>query len=602
MTATEGGPALRAAPAAATVGDDGQSRIARRPGTSRLRTVLALAWVEASLLARSLLTLAGLLAGGAVIWLTIRSAEPLWWNVGWRIGLGQVVLGMTVLVAAQLAAGRARRNGVTDLYASFPATAGTRTLGHLAGLLGAVPASLLLIGAVAAVVQSRDAIGTPSVAVLAGGLLLVIAAGAAGIAIGTRFSHPLAGTMGALVLFLSSGQSHLPWAAGLWLYPWASFGDQLGSLPGPLAGYPPAGAHTLELAGLAALAGVVALATTATRAQARSLLAAGIIALAAVCLAGLLQLRPIPTAGLNHLVTEVTDPASAQRCTTASQARYCLYPGFSSLLPSLEAPVDAVLAHVPARPAQPLTFRQVAGLSLPDSTLTHGHQNRQVSEWDARVQRAPANHLGNFEAASAAYLPVGSWPAAGGPLADAHFDLALAAAEWAVRIPSQATAILPQADGSPVSRPVTCAPLDQAREAIAIWLAMLATHTSAGAPHAGLGGPLDYVAVKVGNSLVPTWIWPYPGSNGGYVVPPGGGPKTTLAGYLLASAMTRLPEQKIDHVLTNEWARWLNWHTTDAQLAAALGIPTPRVPAVRTPPTPGTDQPAVALLCTTGAR
>src|SRR5262249_22496786 len=147
----------------------------------RLLTVLGLARVEAFMLARSLLILAGLLAGGAVVWLTIRSTEPLWWNVGWRIGFGQVVLGMAVLVAAQLAAGRARRNAMTDLYASFPATASTRTLAHLASLLGAVPASLVLMGATAAVVQLLGAIGTPSIAVLAGGMLLVIVAGAAGI-------------------------------------------------------------------------------------------------------------------------------------------------------------------------------------------------------------------------------------------------------------------------------------------------------------------------------------------------------------------------------------------------------------------------------------
>jgi hypothetical protein len=76
-----------------------------------------------------------------------------------------------------------------------------------------------------------------------------------------------------------------------------------------------------------------------------------------ICLAAGLQLRPIPTADLNHLVREVADPGSVQRCTTASQVRYCLYPGFGSMLPSLEAPVNAVLAHLPARPAQSLNVR-----------------------------------------------------------------------------------------------------------------------------------------------------------------------------------------------------------------------------------------------------
>jgi hypothetical protein len=558
-------------------------------GGGPARTVLALARVEASLLARSLLVLAGLLAGGGVVWVLIGRAEPLWWNVGWRIGLGQLVLGMAVLVAAQLAAGRARRNGMADLYASFPATAGTRTVAHLAGLAGAAPASLLLIAAATVVVQLRGAIGAPGIAVLAGGLLLVIAAGAAGVAIGARFPHPLAGVLGALALFVSSGQSHLPWAAGVWLYPWESFSDQLSGLPAPLAGYPPAGGHAVELAGLAVLAGIAALAVTVRPARVRAgLAAAGVVAVAVICFAGALQLRPIPAADLNHLVSEVADPASVQRCTTASQVRYCLYPGFGRELPSLEAPVDAVLAHVPARP---LTVRQVVALSLPDSSLTHGHPNREVSQWIARVQRAPGN--ANGAPASVIYLPVGAWPADGGALADAHFDLALTVAEWAVRIP-------PQATGSPTSEVfLACVPVDQAREAIAIWLAILATRPPAAELRDGLGtgGGISGSEVR-GNTFVQTWNYPGMGEPP-YVTPPGGGPQNTAAGYLLASAMTSLPEQRVSHVLKNAWGRWLDWRTTDAQLAAALGIPTPSVSTgVSLPPGAGPGNAPQSPLCT----
>jgi hypothetical protein len=39
-----------------------------------------------------------------------------------------------------------------------------------------------------------------------------------------------------------------------------------------------------------------------------------------------------------------------------------------------------------------------------------------------------------------------------------------------------------------------------------------------------------------------------------------------------------LPEQKVSRVLRGAWATWLNEHTTDAQLAAALGIGMPSVP------------------------
>jgi len=210
VTAAGGGRALHGPDAAGPADHDGESRVTPQLAAPRMRMVLGLARVEVSLLVRSVLVLAGLLAGALVIWFLIGSAEPLWWNAGWRIGGGQLVLGMAVLAAAQLNAGRARRDGMADLYASFPATAGMRAFAHLIGLAGAAPASLLLIGAAAVVIQGRGAIGPASIAVLAGGLLLVIAAGAAGIAIGARFAHPLAGVLGALALFIPPRRTTWP--------------------------------------------------------------------------------------------------------------------------------------------------------------------------------------------------------------------------------------------------------------------------------------------------------------------------------------------------------------------------------------------------------
>jgi hypothetical protein len=98
MTTTGGGPVLHGAGAAVPAGGGGSGVSGQR--APRLRTVLGLARVEASLLVRSVLVLAGLLAGAVVIWLFIRSAEPLWWRADWEFGGGQLVLGMAVLVAA----------------------------------------------------------------------------------------------------------------------------------------------------------------------------------------------------------------------------------------------------------------------------------------------------------------------------------------------------------------------------------------------------------------------------------------------------------------------------------------------------------------------
>ena len=588
MTAADGGPAARGTATASTgradSSGDGGPAVSARSRHDRLQTVLALARVEASMLLRSVLVVAGLLAGGFAIWFIVQLRKPLWWNASWQIGVGQLILALTVLAAAQLAAGRARRDGMTDLYGSFPVSGGARSVGHLLGLAGVVPASLLLVGAGVAIVQALGPIGVPSATVLAAGLLLVLAAGAAGVAIGTRFSHPLAGVLGALVLFLSSATSHVATGSGIWLVPWQVGQDQLGALPFPLAGYPPGAAHAMELAAIAVLAAVAALFLTIRRARTRvGLAAAAAAAVALVCVTGVVQASPIPADSLSHLMRAVAEPTSVQPCTVANQVRYCLYPGFGDVLPSLEAPVDGVLAHLPVRPDQRLTVMQVTTLSLPDTTLTHGHSQREIAEWTAELQRAP----GTGAAASAIYLPVESWPTAGGALADAHFDIALAAAEWAVHLAPTMTAS--QINSSHFA---SCIPLDQAREPIAIWLAILATHPSAAELNAGLGAGIT----EVSN----TWVaaWAYPGSQiGGYLSPGGTAPTTTAVGYLLAREMTRLPPQQVTRILTASWTRWTNLRSTDAQLAAALGIRLPHVsasapgPAAGGTPAPGPQQP-----------
>ncbi len=100
----------------------------------RGRAALGLARIEAVLLARSVLVLAGLLVGGIAVWVFSHRDQPVWWNDGWEIGYGQVIISLTVLIAAQLATARVRRDGLEDLYESFPTNAGRRTVAHLLGL------------------------------------------------------------------------------------------------------------------------------------------------------------------------------------------------------------------------------------------------------------------------------------------------------------------------------------------------------------------------------------------------------------------------------------------------------------------------------------
>ena len=125
-------------------------------------------------------------------------------------------------------------------------------------------------------------------------------------------------------------------------------------------------------------------------------------------MAGAAQLRPIPVPELSRLAAEVAHPAAVQHCATASQVRYCLYPGFGGELPALQATVGAVVAQLPRRPALPLTLRQTAAVDFTDPVLTHGHPQALLTRWDRELARAP----GTASSASVIYLTARAWPPA----------------------------------------------------------------------------------------------------------------------------------------------------------------------------------------------
>jgi hypothetical protein len=536
--------------------------------TVPFRAVVGMARNEAWRLVRSVLVVAGFATGGLLVWVLTHGTQPVWWNVDWVIGCGQTVISVAVLIAAQLATGRAHRDGLAQLYDSFPASTGRRTLAHLIGLLGAIPACLILIGVTAGVFELHGVVGSPDLAALAGGVLLVLAGGAIGVAIGRRFPHPLAGVLGGFVWFIPFSQSNRISGPATWLFPWIK-PSQLSGLPGPVPGYPPAVAHTVELAAIAVLAGALALtAATTIRRKRIAPLAVAAAALAVIVVACNVQAEPIPARDVQNLVSDVANTGSARHCTTNDQVNYCLYPAFVSKAASLQATVDDALAHAPAQRGRALTIAQFTGLTIDDGILTNGHSSQQIAAWSAQLQNAPAN----LPSSSALYVNLGSWPTGGQQAADARFDLAFGAAEWAVGLPTNTGN--GSGSGAP---PAPCVPLNQAREAVAIWLAAQA----AALPQSLFQGTTDHIDgsefAQVNGATVVTWTYPGEEDNGGdFLASPG--PQTTAAGYLLAQAMTRLPTARVASVLAADWDTWTNPHTTDTQLAAALGIAMPTVP------------------------
>jgi hypothetical protein len=134
------------------------------------RLVLVLAGrAEAVRLLRNPLVLAGAVLAAVLIWRNDGASVPLWWAADIRIGSGLLAAAGGTLIAAQLAAGRARRDGMTQLYASYPASAAVRTGGHLLGVAGPVALATAVTGAAVAWQASRGAVGYPRPDVLAGG-------------------------------------------------------------------------------------------------------------------------------------------------------------------------------------------------------------------------------------------------------------------------------------------------------------------------------------------------------------------------------------------------------------------------------------------------
>ncbi|HEY3869646.1 MAG TPA: hypothetical protein VGM10_14890 [Actinocrinis sp.] len=540
------------------------------PASVPLRAVAGLARVEAWRMARSILVLAGFAAGGLLVWVFTHGTQPVWWNGAWAIGYGQTALSVAVLIAAQLATGRARRDGMSQLYDSLPAGAGRRTLAHLLGLLGSVPAAVVLAGVVAGVFELHGVVGSPDFAALAGGVVLVLAGGAIGVAVGRRFPHPLAGVLAAFVWFIPFSQSNRISGPVTWLFPWIE-PAQLRELPGPMAGYPPALAHTMELAAIAVLAAALALAAAATAKRTRIgplvVAAAAVVAIVATC--GV-QMQPVPAQDVQSLVS------GNQHCTADEQVRYCLYPEFTAKTALLQSTVRDVLAHAPAQSGRTLTIAQFTGLTLDDGILTNDHSSQQVDAWRAEIQSAPANR----PSSSSIFLNLGSWPTGGQSAGDARFDLALSTAAWAVGLPTNTgtgTGGSATIDAGPDALPEPCVALNQAREAIAIWLAAKAT-TLPPAQFQDVSGRIsgDQFA-QVGGSVIVTWTYPGEGDDyGDYLASPS--TQTTAAGYLLAQAMTRLPAARVAAVLAAGWSTWTNPQTTDTHLAAALGIAMPAVP------------------------
>jgi hypothetical protein len=517
--------------------------------------LVAASRAEAARLVRNPLVAAGLAGSAACVYWNNYRQIAIWWSADVGIGAALLIAAGAVLVVTHLAAGRVRRDSMSDLYDSYPAAPAVRIGGVLFGVAGPAVLAALMVAAAVAWLDIGGAVGSPRLTVLAAGLLLVPLGGAIGAALGSWLPHPLVGLLAAVVLGLVELDVVLAFDGWvqvtgpvIWLLPWTWNGVVLGSMPQGIAAMPPP-AHAAELAGLTGLA--VAAALWRTRPSRQVLVPIVAVSLALTAWSGWAQDNLVPLSQLTRLVYEATRPVQTQQCSTVAAVRYCYYPEFRPIVSRIELPVNGVLGLVPDRPARPLVVRQPADLAYlpplaPASPAT-------------AVARLELGLGANIDKAT---LPRGDIVAdpvgwgAGAAAGASELSVAANVARWAT--------------GLSAATPAGCMPLSQAREPIALWLAASATS----ATRTAFAGSIwsTSIPTKVGTYWIDT---PY----AGYM-------QVTSQGLALVREMLRLPAGRVKAVLAAHWATWLRPSATDSQLAAALGLPAPRL---RTVPGIGRD-------------
>jgi hypothetical protein len=567
------------------------------PGGTSWRVLLLAGRRESWWLARNPLVLAGLAVSAWLIWLNNRIADlpvslygvgqpGFWWAADVSIAACLLAAAGGVLIASQLAADRARRDGMEQLYASYPTSAAVRRSAQLLSVTGPVVLAAVLAAGAVVWLDREGTLGAPRLWVLGAGLLLIVLAGSLGVALGSWFRHPLAGILTVLVLGLTeidlvlsiSNPVHLPGGIA-WLFPWSAPGSLLNSLPGVTVPYPPP-AHVAELAGLIVLAVVGSLWPVLARRRVAAVLAAAGVAV--TCWSGWLEAGPVSSAVLGTMGREVMQPADFEQCQLVGGVRYCYYPAFGPLVRQWAVPVHGVLARLPrvARPA--LTVRQVWDLDffMPPLLSPTG-----LTSNGGPAPTSLSTAVGNFQQALSAdpsLIPASGVPpvytdaswGTGNSLGAAQFALAVSTAEWATGLPTTGRSVSYNyaiaGGGSTSGNDVlACVPVGQARQSIALWLAAGATPATRSAfPRAGTAGP-----AQVGKHWVAT------------VAEPGSGPSVgltaTAQGAALAAEMLRLPDRTVEAVLSARWQYWLSPQATTAELATALRLRLPPQPAAR---------------------
>lgn len=445
-------------------------------------------------------------------------------------GFAYLLPAAMTLVASNLAALRARRDGTDELFAATPVSARARTGAHL--LAVGWPA-LVSTGLLAVVVLGSSAYGSADLVALADlavGPLLVAGAGALGVMLARWAPTPVAGpvacvAIAAVELFLTSPA--VITTGWRYLAFWFDSGDILLLPPRPALW------HLAYLVALVAMAVVGALLRHGLRPR---LAVAGIVAVGLMATSAVAQSRYVTSTAWARSDGLLSRPQEQQVCDRRSGVRYCTFGRDGALARLWEPVVTGVRARVPAS-AWPEELEVSERVTPSDLQYTPQELRARIGNLPARWAPLPDD---------GALHPGRGWTKDG----SAELNLAVAAGSRLVGLP-----LAPPATG------VLCDPAGQARAVVALWLAADATPAS--------GKALDRfsrtnVVPLAGDSLPP------------HLVLSEDAVQRAAAWGMVevrhALALQRRPAGQVETALATNWNRFTDPATTTEELASTLGL------------------------------
>lgn len=303
-------------------------------------------------------------------------------------------LAAATLIVTNLAASRATRNGTDELFEGTATSGAQRTAGHLLSLSFSVGVAAGLVFVMFVYLLVDAPVGTPRIAEILAGPLIVAVLGAVGIALGRWKPHPALGPIAVVAVIAfeilsiqpvislegtGGVASRVPWFA-----PWVPL--SLTSEVPPELVIRPAAWHLFYLAGLVVLLSALALARHGHGRRVIALLIAGA---AGTTVGAVGQLIPPGAAQRAALAALVEDPEQHQVCEQRRGITYCAYPAYVPWIDRWAKPIEGALDRIPpdARP-KGLVVRQTFGTYFEGPTDLPAETIRKIERAHRRSLRA----------------------------------------------------------------------------------------------------------------------------------------------------------------------------------------------------------------------